>query len=248
MPARESSRPLLPRLGLVRLVIACSLAVLALIGLGTAYSVARSQLAAAVYLERLEHLATDYENLREQYNDAVRRTAVTELLVKDDRLSVRIRTADGQTRTLPTPYDPRGEIYVDYVVVDGRLWLRRIFDAQTPPSRALVIDPSFQTVDWSNLNARHGKAIYRALTDGRWVVTVTGDGSLGLDRADPSDHGEAPLVHAPKLRDFETLEEEVRDRIGRISWRDVVRRWFGNPGSSSSAAGSARVRTHIPLD
>lgn len=212
-------------MGITRLLIAAALTVIALLGMATAYSVARSQLAAAVYLERLEHLATDYEHLREQFNSAVRRTAVTELLVKGDRLSVRIRTADGQTRTLPTPYDPRGEIYVDYVVVDGRLWLRRVFDANTPPSRALVIDPSFQTVDWASSSARHGKAIYRALTDGRWIITVTGDGSLGLERVE-LDSDLPPLAFAPEIRDFETLEEEIGQRLDRISWRDVLKRWF----------------------
>lgn len=245
MPARESSRPLL-RLGAVRLVIAGSLAALALIGLATAYSVARSQLAAAVYLERLEVLAQDYENLRDQFNTAVRRTAVTELLVAGNRLSVHIRTADGTTKTISTPFDPRGEIYVDYAVVDGRLWLRRIFDAQTPPSQAMVIDPSFETVDWENTSARYGKAIYRSLSTGRWIVSVTGDGSLGLEQVNPADgSGERPLVFAPEVQDFETIEEQVQQRIGRIGWRDVLRRVFSSPGSSGA---SSRAEAEIPLD
>ncbi|MFU8828498.1 MAG: hypothetical protein ACNA8P_03585, partial [Phycisphaerales bacterium] len=182
-------------------------------------------------------------------NSAVRRTAVTELLVNGDRLSIRIRTADGQTHTLPTPYDPRGEIYVDYVVVDGRLWVRRVFDSETPPSRALVIDPSFQTVDWSSVRARHGKAIYRALSDGRWVITVTGDGSLGLERTEPGADL-APLAFAPEIRDFETIEEEVGQRIGRITWRDVFRQWFTgsspDPSPTGINAGKGTTLADVP--
>ncbi len=245
MPARESSRPLLLRFGLLRLVIAGSLLVVALIGVATAYSVARSLLAAAVYLERLVVLARDYENLRDQYNTAVRRTAVTELLVAGNRLSVHIRTADGTTKTIPTPFDPRGEIYVDYAVVDGRLWLRRIFDAQTPPSQAMVIDPSFDTIDWDNASARYGKAIYRSLTTGRWVVSVTGDGSLGLEQVDPKATGsDRLLVFAPEVQDFETIEEQVQQRIDRIGWRDVIRRVFAAPGST----GTSRAGADVPLD
>jgi hypothetical protein len=246
MPARESSKPLLLRFGALRLIGVLSLAVIAALGTASAYSVARSQLAAAVYLERLEVLTQDYENLRDQFNTAVRRTAVTELLVTGNRLSVHIRTADGTTKTIPTPFDPRGEIYVDYAVVDGRLWLRRIFDAQTPPSQAMVIDPSFETVDWENSTARYGKAIYRSLGTGRWIVSVTGDGSLGLEQIDPANAAsDSPLVFAPEIRDFETIEEQVRQRIDRIGWRDVVRRVFAAPGSPGV---SSRVEAETPLD
>jgi type II secretory pathway pseudopilin PulG len=246
MPARESSGPLLLRFGVVRLVIAASLAVLALIGVATAYSVARSQLAAAVYLERLEVLAQDYENLRDQFNTAVKRTAVTELLVAGNRLSVHIRTADGTTKTIPTPFDPRGEIYVDYAVVDGRLWLRRVFDAQTPPSQAMVIDPSFETVDWESASARYGKAIYRSLSTGRWIVSVTGDGSLGLEQVDPAGaSSDQPLVFAPEIHDFETIEEQVQQRIDRIGWREVFRRVFSAPGSPGV---SSRAGAEVQLD
>ena len=234
MPTREPSNSGFAKLGLVRLVGVGALVIIAGLGTATAYSVARSQLAASVYLERLEALARDYESLRQEYNTAVRRTAVTELLVSGDRLSVHLRTADGQTKTIDTPFDPRGEIYVDYAVVDGRLWLRRIFDADTPPSGAMVIDPSFETIDWTQVSAKYGKAIYRSLDTGRWVVSVTGDGSLGLEQVNPED-ADRPLAFAPQVRDFETIEEQVQARIDRIGWRDVVRRWFSPPGASAQA-------------
>jgi type II secretory pathway pseudopilin PulG len=238
------------RFGPLRVIGVGALAVIAVLGSATAYSVARSQLAAAVYLERLETLARDYEDLRDQFNTAVRRTAVTELLVSGDRLSVHIRTADGTTKTIATPFDPRGEIYVDYAVVDGRLWLRRIFDAQTPPSQAMVIDPSFATIDWDQTNARYGKAIYRSLSTGRWVVSVTGDGSLGLEQVDPAKGAsDRVLVFAPEVHDFETIEEQVQQRLDRIGWRDVVRRVFSAPGSSGAGSGlGARAETQVPLD
>jgi type II secretory pathway pseudopilin PulG len=254
MPIREASGSR-PRLGPVRLIGVAALVVIAGLGTATAYSLARSQLAAAVYLERLQALAADYENLREDFNTAVRRTAVTELLVAGNKLSVHIRTADGTTKTIPTPFDPRGEIYVDYAVVDGRLWLRRIFDAQTPPSQAMVIDPSFETVDWENTSAKYGKAIYRSLGTGRWVVSVTGDGSLGLEQVDPSEESTMrPLAFAPEVQDFETIEEQVQDRLDRIGWKDVIRRVFSAPGNTPGDApgatlgASSRAGAEVPLD
>ena len=47
-----------------------------------------SRVAADIYRQRLTALGADYEALRGRYNEAVRKTAVTELLVKDGSLSV----------------------------------------------------------------------------------------------------------------------------------------------------------------
>ncbi|MCA9519896.1 MAG: hypothetical protein KC609_02945, partial [Myxococcales bacterium] len=67
---------------------------------------------------------------------------------------------------------------------------------------------------WSAEGASHGKAAYRALEPGRWVVDVTGDGSLGLARRD--DEGPVRLAPAPPVRDFEPIEDEVGERLGSI--------------------------------
>jgi len=37
------------------------------------------------------------------------------------------------TREFPTACRPDREVYADYVVLDGRLWIRRVFDAATAP-------------------------------------------------------------------------------------------------------------------
>jgi hypothetical protein len=96
---------------------------------------------------------------------------------------VAIRDASGAVRTIETPFDPSREIYVDFVVLDGRLWIRRVFDDRTPPEQGVLIDPALAEIDWSEDEAAHGKATYRALGPGRWIVSVTGDGSLGLARS-----------------------------------------------------------------
>jgi hypothetical protein len=127
----------------------------------------RTGLAADVYRERLAQAVGDYEALRGQYNQAVRRTAVTELVVEDGRLSVVVRDAAGNLQTTPTPFDPAREIYVDFVVVGGRLWIRRVFDDRTPPEQGVLIDPALAQIDWSDEQAAHGKAAYRALGPGR---------------------------------------------------------------------------------
>jgi hypothetical protein len=186
-----------------------------------AYRVLESQIAADVYRERLAELERDYSLLRRQYNQVVRKTAVTELWVQDGLLSVTVRTADGATQTLPTPFDPAKEIYVDYVVLDGRLWIRRVFDQATPPDAGMLIDPELSDVDWEAEGASMGKAAYRELDEGRWVVTVTGDGSLGLA---PSSEGEIRELSAPPIiRDYAPVDEQVEAALRELGAAEIVR-------------------------
>lgn len=186
------------------------------------YGLAHQHVAGKVYLERLEALAGEYENLREQYNQAVRRTAVTELLVEDGELSVVIRTADGRDRRFQTSFDPSREIYCDYALVDGRLWIRRVYDDLTAPADGIVITPGFEVVDWNDPAAAHGHAIYRSLSEGRWVVTVSGDGSLALEKAEGEPR--APLTPAPSIGDYEELKRQAREEVGDIGPVEVFRR------------------------
>ena len=153
--------------------------------------------------EELGGLRGEHEELRGAYNEAVRRTAVTELLVRDGALSVSVRTAAGEIAQIPTPFDPRQEIYVDFVVLDGRLWIRRVFDAATPPSEGVLIEPAVVEVNWDSAGSQVGKAVYRSLSEGRWLVTVTGDGSLGLARAEGSTNSD--LESLPEVREFEPV-------------------------------------------
>lgn len=186
------------------------------------FGLKRSQMEVEVYRDRLRRLSHEYEDLRNTYNEAVRRTAVTELVVEAGTLEVAIRTADGVERRLPTPFDPREEIYVDYVVAGGRLWIRRLFDARTSPEEGLLIDPQWTHVAWDASNVRYGKAVYRQLDPGRWIVSVTGDGSLGLARRAPDE--DVALHPAPPVRDFAEIETEVAAAMDRISHADVLRK------------------------
>ncbi len=179
-----------------------------------AFRLLEASLEADVYRERLGALTADYESLRSRYNEAVRRTAVTELLVGEGSVDVVIRDAAGEMQTLETPFDPSREIYVDYVVLDGRLWIRRLFDEATAPDRGFFVDPRLVDVDWTREGASHGKAAYRALEPGRWVVDVTGDGSLGLARRDET--APAQLAPAPAIRDYAPIDNEVGARLGAI--------------------------------
>ncbi|MBX3322357.1 MAG: hypothetical protein KF757_05150 [Phycisphaeraceae bacterium] len=199
----------------------------ALLGLGASllgYQLLRADLAESVYRARLENLASEYETLRSTYNEAVKRTAVTELIVREGKLSVRIRNAGGVIEEIATPYDPKREIFVDYAIVDGRLWIRRVFDVLTPPARGVLIDPALAEIDWEQDHALYGKAVYRSLDEGRWVVTVSGDGSLGLMRAGP----EPVVLSSPvQLGSFEEIDAELRGRIAQIRPGDVWREFWG---------------------
>lgn len=215
-----------------------SLAVLACLGLAgfASFRVLEASLEADVYRERIAVLAADHEQLRQLYNRAVRRTAVTELRVEDGVLSVVVRRADGQIQVLPSPYDPNKEIYVDFIVRDGRLWIRRLFDEDTAPGNGMLVDSQLADVDWDAPGAAYGKAAYRSLPEGRWVVDVTGDGSLGL-----SGRGEADVVElspAPPVRDYEPVEAEVRDALRAIGPIEAIR-VIGRRLAARSAPGGA---------
>lgn len=189
------------------------------------YKLIAANLKADIYRDRLTALADDYDQLRETYNQAVRRTAVTELVVDDGKLCVSIRNAEGVVKSIPTPFDPSGEIYVDYVVFDGRLWVRRVFDAKTAPSEGVLIDPKLMEVAWDDEAATHGKAVYRQLGEGRWVVSVTGDGSLGLARATGTDP--VDLTSSPGVRDYEPITQQAQAEVDRIGPTDVMKRLVG---------------------
>lgn len=189
------------------------------------YRLASSKVELDIYRDRLAGLSGEYESLRARYNQAVRKTAVTELLVKDGRLSVAIRTIEGADQVIEAPFDPSREIYCDYVLLDGRLWIRRIYDADTPPRQGLLIDDKLAEVDWNNPAARYGNAVYRSLGEGRWVVTVTGDGSLGLARVD--ERAEVTLSGPPPVRDYDQIDKQIHDALAGITAGDVLKRLLG---------------------
>ena len=189
---------------------------------GVLYRMAVTQITADVYRERLQTLSQDYTKLATSYNEAVRKTAVTELLVGDGKMTVVIRDVQGVVKEIPTPYDPAREIYVDYIVVEGRLWIRRVYDENTPPNQGQVIEPMWEKVDWKDARFAVGKAVYRSLADGRWVVTVTGDGSLGLAKSDTD--APTPLSPPPPVRDYPQIEAEIQAELTEIGASEVLRR------------------------
>lgn len=187
---------------------------------------ARAEAAGAIYRDRLVDLSARYEALRSVYNQAVTRTAVTELVVEGESLAVRVRTAEGTLHEIVTPFDPRLEVYVDYAIVDGRVWIRRVFDSATPPGEALVIDPKMAEIDWDLRGAEVGKAVYRSLSDGRWVVSVSGNGSLGLVRLDEGAP-EVELVPPPAVSSFEAAKAEADEAAAEIGLGELLRRAVG---------------------
>ncbi|HZW10762.1 MAG TPA: hypothetical protein VFF69_12735 [Phycisphaerales bacterium] len=188
------------------------------------YQFLRAGAAAEIYRTRLTQLADEYEGLRTTYNQAVRKTAVTELAVKDGKLSVLVVADGGVLREIETPYDPSAEIYVDYIVREGRLWIRRVFDAKTPPSQGVIIDPHFAAVAWGqeDAGAEVGKAVYRALGEGRWVVSVTGGGSLGLVKV--ADDAGVDLERAPAVQDFAAVTVEADRDVESIGLAEIWER------------------------
>ncbi len=211
-----------PRPPVLKVTVAVSIALIAGTTFGLAYRFLWSSAAVDIYRGRLDALQMRYDALEYNYSEAVRKTAVTELVVADGRLTVRVRDIRGVVREIPTDYDPSREIYVDYVVLDGRLWIRRVFDADTAPSQGLVIDPDADQVTWDLENAQVGKAVYRQLGEGRWVVSVTGNGSLGLTRASENVELEGP----PSVREYEAEAGEAGE-VGSIGPMAVFKHLAG---------------------
>lgn len=213
----HSGLRLATRIGLLAVLLLASVA---------AYHFARAQVEAEVYRDRLAAAGEQYESLRTRYNRAVSRTAVTELRVHDGRVDVVVKNAAGEVEVIPTSLDPNREVYVDYVVLDGRLWIRRVFDSATPPDQGQTIDSRLVNIDWDEKHLVYGKATYRRLAEGRWVVTVTGDGSLGLARRDEADTQPVDLATAPPVADFDA-EEEAMAAGDAIGAREVLQRVLG---------------------
>ena len=204
------------------LAILSAVAITAVVGL----KIAKSEAANQVYQSRIADLSTDYESLANKYNQAVRQTAVTELLVKDRKITVVIRTIEGEQETIETPCDADKEIYVDFALIAGRLWIRRVFDADTPPSQATIINPKLANVDWDSEGALVGQAVYRQLDEGRWIVNAAGDGVLTLTKV-PEDQI-VNLSPPPTIKTYEEVQSQVDEQLEKITWRDVLASVFTN--------------------
>lgn len=218
--------PSTTKLLLGRVIPAC--AILAASGVAGLFGIElmRARAERAIYRDRLADLTQTYDDLAGRYNTAVRRTAMTELVVENGTLAVVVQSAAGKITDITTPYDPASEIYVDYAIIGGRVWIRRIFDEHTAPSEALVIDPALANIDWDETQNEVGKAIYRSLDEGRWIVTVAGNGGLGLRKAEPGE--EIALGPAPAITDFDEVDAEAARTSGDINWRDLLARVLGN--------------------
>ena len=125
-------------------------------------------------------------------------------------------------RRIDTPVNPAREVFVDYVVLGGRLLIRRIFDSATPPDHAFTLDPALAAVDWSDPQACHGTTIYRKLEEGRWVISVTGNGALGLSRVQGAEP--TALVESPTVRDFTEELRKIDTKIAELGLDDVWER------------------------
>jgi hypothetical protein len=179
----------------------------------------KEEVTSSIYRSKLEAMAAEYTALADRYNHAVRQSAITELEVAGDTVTVLIRTTDGRIRRIPTTLDPRHEIYVDYLVDNGRIWIRRIFDQTTPPEKALVIDPVWDVVDWDTSGLEFGKAIYRALQPGIWSIQVSGNGALSLERV--AESRPEFLQASPEIRSYEEIKLSLDREVEAIGLKDI---------------------------
>lgn len=231
---------------IVRCMTAGALGILAIAALFLGYRFVKTDVEARVYQTRLAQLAGEYRTLQSEYNDAVRKSAVTELVVDQDKLYVRVRNALGTVSMIDTPFDPSLEIFLDVLVADGRLWVRRVYDQRTAPENGVVIDDHLGDIAWDPESSTVGRAVYRPLSEGRWVVRVTGNGSLTLERfADLPTGGieelraigspdDAQLTRLPPIEDFDEWTTTIDADQRRISWGDIGDALLGNRPTAPS--------------
>ena len=186
------------------------------------YQWAKASVAQDIYRDRLTSLQADYQQLAEQYNQAITPRPVTELLVENQKVCVLVRKGDGELVRVPTPFNGwENDVYVDYVLADGRLLIRRVFEIKNgqDTSKPVQVDADLVDVQWGD-SVPFGKAIYRSkMADGRWVVSVTGDGSLTLKRV--GDNEPIELATQPKIKKFDPIDERADEAVDRIGVGDV---------------------------
>ena len=209
-----------------------------------------SDVQARVYRDRLAQVAGEYRALQENYNEAVRRTAMTELIAHEGELWVRVRSSAGDIAVMRTPFDPSKEVFADFVVLDGRIWIRRVYDQSTSPEEGFIVDDALGPVTWADERVEVGKAVYRPLTDGRWLVEVTGSGALGLSRIGDVPAGgpealraemEPDLARGARVRNFEQWLEEVDADTRDIGFGDVIEALLGSAQAAPAPAGDPTV-------
>lgn len=99
-----------------------------------------------------------------------------------------------------------------------------------------MIDPVLERINWQAPGLAVGKAVYRRLDEGRWVVTVTGDGSLGLARQDEPDPA-SPLSPPPRSR---TTRKWKPRPTGRST---ASAPWMSSSGSCPAAGDRVRIQS-----
>lgn len=212
---------------ITRLIQPAAVVVLVAILCAAGYRYSKGRIEADIYRSRLAELNSRYHDLRGRYNEVVKKTAVTELVVREGKMDVVFRTAEGVLKAVPTGLSPMEEVHVEYVARAGRLWIRRVYTLQKPgaggdaAAKVVTVDPALAELPWKDEPNLQGLGVYRKdMTDGRWVVTTTGNAALALTKAPDAEPAE--LSPPPKVGTFEQIDSEVKQELGKVSLLDVV--------------------------
>lgn len=198
-------------------------------------------------LDEYNKAVEKFNELKGRYNEVLARTVITELKVESNRCSVILKNSEGVLAEIPVEVNLRKEVFVDYIFFDNRLFIRRVFDSGTAPERAADI-LALQNVrgylpaaiDWSDPKFRYGKSIYRKLSDGTWMITVTGGGALDIDRKENIPHLEfiSPL-EGFLLKDYKpesgellqkAFDEKINKYAAELGVLDVLKSALGISG------------------
>lgn len=168
-----------------------------------------------VLTDQYNNLANQFNALADQYNEAIVPRPVTELFVEDGKVCLAVRLGDGRVIRKQTDFDVQAnQVYVDYVVVDQRLLIRRAFEfnktTAVPPDKVVYIDEELLDIDWDIDTIPYGKALSCSkLVDGRYIISVAGNGSLDLKKV--ADEAEVELEAEPIIKQYAPVSKRVED-------------------------------------
>lgn len=181
----------------------------------------------AEYEQKLKTVITQYNRLLDTFNTVVDKTIITEIKVEDGNVFAIIRNYHRLRKKIPLKVSLKYPVYVDYIIKDNSIILRRVFDAVTPPSKAHNIVSNLD-VNWDDKSFKYGKAIYKKFSTNKnaiYQITVTGNGSLGIEQNTNTNYSYATNARF-EFKVYEPMTNKMSISNINVGFNDVIGEFF----------------------
>lgn len=161
--------------------------------------------AIVIYQDNLKNVINDFNGLLKTYNDVIKKYIITDILIENSYLYVILRNGAIEIKRIKTSVCVSEEIFIDYVLYQNRIIFRRVFDANTAPSKAIDLFSDIN-LDWKDNSLQYGKIIYKKFTeDGLYHITIQLDGNLGLEKYSKDE--KMDYLPSPEIKKFQERED-----------------------------------------